>query len=98
MELIARDDGVLGLAHLADLGDDLADLVVLGDGLAQGFVGGVNAEGLGQTIEHVLAHLLGVGVDVVIGHFERHVRVRDEEFLLVVDVQHLKVLHGAVHG
>ena len=61
VELIARDDRVVELAHLSDLADDLADLVVLGDRLAQRLVGGVNAEGLGQTVEHVLAHLRGVG-------------------------------------
>ena len=98
VELIARDDRVIELAHLSDLADDLTDLVVLGDRLAQRLVGGVNAEGLGQTVEHVLAHLRGVGVDVVIGHLERHVGVRDKELLLAVDLQDLKVLHGAVHG
>ena len=46
----------------------------------------------------MLAHLRGVGIDVVIGHLERHVGMRDKEFLLAVDLQDLEVLHGAVHG
>ena len=98
VELVARDDRVVELAHLSNFADDLADLVVLGDGLAQRLVGRINAEGLGQTVEHVLAHLRGVGIDVVIGHLERHVGMRDKEFLLAVDLQDLEVLHGAVHG
>ena len=43
VELIPGDDGVIGLAHFADLADDAADLVMLGHGGADGVVGGVHA-------------------------------------------------------
>ena len=97
MELIAGDDGVLGLAHLADLGDDPADLVVLLHSLADGGVGDVGAEDLMDAVEHMDLHLADIALDGVVGDLEGHVGVGDEEVGVIVDLQDLEVLHGAVH-
>ena len=63
MELIAGDRRVVQLAVLADLVDQAADLVVLLDGLENGFVGDVDAEILVQRLEDVGAQL---GLEVVV--------------------------------
>ena len=97
MILIAGDNGVLGLAHIADLGEDLADLIVLLDGLADGLVGYVNAELLMQIVQDVLLHLNFVCIESIIGHLEGNVHVSYKELFLVVDLQDLEVLHCAVH-
>ena len=97
MELIAGDHRVVGLAHLADLGDDAADLVVLLHSLADGGVRSVNTEHLGHSVQHAQAHLPDVGVQRVVRDLVGHVRVGHKEVGLVVDMQDLEVLHGAVH-
>ena len=97
MELVTGDDGVVSLAHLAHLGDDGADLVVLGDGCADSGVGGIHAVNLGQLVEHMDTHLLDVGVESVVGDFVGDVAVGNEEAGLLVYLEDLKVLHCAVH-
>ena len=97
MDLVAGDDRVFLLAHLADLADDGTDLVVLLHRLADGRVGGVHAVFLRQRIQHPAAHLLDVGIQRVVGDLVGDVAVGDEEIGLVVDLQDLEVLHGAVH-
>ena len=97
MELVTGDDGVGLLSHLADLGDDAADLVVLLDSLADRRVGHVDAEDLVQAVKHAHLHLALIAVERVVGDLEGHVGMGDEEIGLVVDLQDLEVLHGAVH-
>ena len=97
MELIAGDNGVIGPTHLADLADDGADLVMLCHRLADGGVGGIHAVLLRQRLQHTAAHLPDVGIQCVVRHFVRDVAVGDKEVGLVVHLQDLEMLHGAVH-
>ena len=97
VELVAGDDGVLRLAHLADLGDDAADLVVLGHRLADGLVGGVHPVVLRHHVQQADAHLLDVVAHGVVLHLIGHVGVGDEEVGLLVHLQQLKVLIEPVH-
>ena len=97
MELIAGDDRVVGLAHLADLGDDGADLIMYLHRFADGGVGGIHAVGLGQPVQYPQAHLLHIGVQGIVGDLVGNVAVGDEEIGLFVDFENLKVLHGSVH-
>ena len=97
MELIAGDDGVVRLAHLGDLGEDPADLVMLLNGFADGLIGGVDAELFGQLVEHVDAHLLDIGIQRIVGDLEGDVTVGHKEVGRLVDPEDLEVLHGAVH-
>ena len=97
MELVARDHRVLRLTHLADLADDGADLVVLRHGLADGSVGDVHAVLLRQRLQHAALHLLHVGIQRVVRDLVGDVAVADKEVGLVVHLQDLEVLHGAVH-
>ena len=61
MILIAGDNGVFSLTHIADLGEDLAHFVVLLDCLADSLIGGIDAELLVQVIQNMLLHLICVG-------------------------------------
>ena len=97
MELVARDNGIFGLAHLADLADDGTDLVVLRHGLADGGIGGIHTVFLRQRIQYAAAHLFDIGIQRVVRHFVRDVAVGDKEVGLVIHLQDLEVLHGAVH-
>ncbi len=97
VELVAGDDRVLGLAHLADLLDDAAHLVMLGHSRADRFIGDVRAEGLVNAVEHVRLHLLDIAGHCVVGDLEGHVGVGHEEIGVLVDLEDLEVLHGAVH-
>ena len=97
MILIAGDNGVFSLAHIADLGEDLADFVVLLNSLADGLIGSVDTELLLQVIQNVDLHLGCVSIEGVVGHLERNVHVGYKELLLRVDLQNLEVLHCAVH-
>ena len=98
MELVACNHRVGRFAHLSDFADHGAHLVVFRHRGTQRSVGGVHAEDLGQPVQHVHAHLLDVCVDVIVRDLQRHVRVGDEEIRLLVDVQDLEMLHGAIHG
>ena len=91
MELIPRDGGHVQLAVAADLGDQAADLVVLLDGLQQGLVGGVDAEVLGQGIQHMGLQLLAIVQIAVFGFLEGYVGEFAEEVGVLDDVH---VLHG----
>ena len=84
--LIARDARVFLLAELADLSQDAADLVVLGDRLAQRVVRHVHAVDLLQRREH------GVFRDL-----EGHVEKGHKKLLIVHELQQLEVLKRAVH-
>ena len=95
--LVAGDGRIFHLAHLADLGKDAADFVVLLHGLAQRLVRRVRAELFLHNIEHTIAHLLHIGLERVVGNLEGNVRVGHEEVGLVVYLQDFKVLHSAVH-
>ena len=97
MILIAGDDGVFSLAHIADLGEDLAYFIVLFDCLADSLIGSVDAELLLQVIQNVDLHLGFIRCEGVVGHLERNVHVSYKELFLVVDLQDLEVLHRAVH-
>ena len=97
MELVTGDDGVVSLAHLAHLGDDGADLVVLGDSGADSRIGGVDAEDLGDLVEHVDTHLIDIGIEGVVGDLVGDVAVGNEEAGLLVYLEDLKVLHCTVH-
>ena len=61
--LIACDARVFLLAQLADLGQDAADLVVLGHGLAQRVVRHVHAVDLMQRLEHLAPELVASRAD-----------------------------------
>ena len=95
--LVAGDGRVFQLAHLADLGKDAADLIVLFHGFAQRLVRRVRTELFLHDIEHAAAHLLYIGLERVVGDLEGDVRVGHEEVGLVVYLQDFKVLHGTVH-
>ena len=99
VEFITGDGRVLQLAHIADLGDDLADLVVLLDGLAQRLVGRIHAVGLGQHVQEAVADLLDVVLEGVVLDFVRDVAVGNEHLLVghVGGSDQLDVLHAAVH-
>ncbi len=97
VELVAGDDRVRALAHLADLLNDAADLVVLGHRAADGRVRGVRPEDLRQPVQHAHPHLPGVTGQGVVGDLEGHVAVGHKEFRIVVDLQDLKMLHRTVH-
>lgn len=89
--------GFLGLAQLANLGENLADLVVLLDCLADSLIGNINAELLVQVVEYMYLHLGDICIDGVVNDLERDVDMGDEELLLFVAVEHLKMLHCTVH-
>ena len=97
MILIAGDNGVFSLAHIADLGEDLAHFVVLLDCLADSLIGGIDAELLVQVIQNMLLHLDFICVEGIVNYLEGNVHVSYKELLLRVDLQDLEVLHCAVH-
>ena len=99
MELITGDGRILELAHVADLGDDLADLIVLGNSLAQRLVGRIHAVGLGQNVQEAVADLRDVVLEGVVLDFVRDVAVGNEHLLVghVGGSDQLDVLHAAVH-
>ena len=97
MELIARDDGIVRLAHLADLRKDAADLVVLRHGLADGGVGGVHPVALLHHVQEPHPHLLDIVADGVVLHLVGHIGVGDEEIRLLVHLEQLKMLIEPVH-
>ena len=79
MELRAGDRGVIELAEVSDLRDDVADLVVRLDRGAQSFVGRVDAEVLVQLVENVLLQRGGEVLNAVLILLERDVRKGNEE-------------------
>ena len=92
LELITRDGRVVELAVAADLLDELADLVVLLDSLADGLVGGVDAELLVQRIQNVILKLRDEVIDSVLGLLERDVGEVHEEVRVLDDVHVTQVL------
>ncbi len=93
MELRAGDGRVVELAEITDLGDDVADLVVLLDGLEESFVGHINAEVVVQFVEHMHLQRSGEVFYAVLILLEGHIGERDEEFLILNEVGQLaKVL------
>ena len=97
MVLIPRDAGIFLLTELPDLREDAADLVVLGDRLAQRVVGDIRAVDLVQRVQHLELKLLDVVADGVFGHLEGHVDERDEERVVLDDADQLEMLQRAVH-
>ena len=95
--LIACDARVFLLAQLADLGQDAADLVVLGHGLAQRVVRHVHAVDLMQRLEHLAPELVDIVAHGIVRDLEGHVEEGDEKLLIVHEVQQLEVLERAVH-
>ena len=91
--------GLSPLAELAYRADKLADAVVLGDGLADGGVGGVNAVDVVQRGEDVVFALELVEVKPVRVRLHGDFHVFEEELLLVLaqSLEKLHILHGAVH-
>ena len=92
LELEAGDGRVVQLAVAADLLDQLADLVVLLDSLADGRVGHVDAELLVQRIQHVILQLGLEVVDGVLGLLEGDVGEVHEEVRVLDDVHVTQVL------
>src|SRR5699024_378861 len=85
VELIARDGRVFELAVIAYLGDGVAKLVEVLDGLAQRGLGGVYAKAFFKLVEHLELQL---GLVVVEGGLVAlHGRVDDGD-------EELVVLHG----
>ena len=97
MELVARYRGIVELAIFADLGDDTADLVVLGDGLADSCVRYIGAVSFVQRFEHFFLKLVFVVLYAVGSDLERHVDERDEEFVVLHEIKKLKMLERSVH-
>ena len=62
VELIAGNGRVGQLAEVADLGDDIAQLVELLDGRAHGGIGGVHAVALGERFDLIAVALARVNV------------------------------------
>ena len=97
VELIARYGRICELAHIADLGDDAADLVVLGNGFAYGSIGNVRAVSLVQRLKHLFCDLVFVMLEAVGRDLERHVDEGHEEIFVLHQLQDLKMLERAVH-
>ena len=98
MELIARDDRVFRLAHVAHFTDDAAELVVLGYGGAEFFLGAVHAVGLLERGEDLFLHLPPVVADVPVASVYRHVYAGDEELFLGDEAAVVEILLHPVHG
>ena len=95
--LVARDARVFLLAELTDLSQDAADLVVLGDRLAQRIVRHVHAVDLLQRREHLTPELINVVAHGVFRDLEGHIEKGHEKLLVVHEPQQLEVLKRAVH-
>ena len=99
MEFIARNARIVALAIFADGADELAHMVVLGDGAADGRVRHVDAVVLVQRREDVVAALEHIQIQtVVVGlHRDLHVLVEELRLALAHGLEQLHVLDGAVH-
>ena len=99
VELIARDARLVALAEIADSTDELADAVVLCDGLTYRLIGNVNAIVLMQGLEDVVFALESVEVQAVVVGLHGYLHILKEELFLVLaqSLQQLHVLDGAVH-
>ena len=97
MELIARDGRIRELAHIADLGDDAADLVVLLNGGAQLLLREVHAVHAPQRLDDLLLYLAAEVARVPRGFLQRHVDEAGEEFFLRDELAVVEILLHAVH-
>ena len=83
MELIAGDSGIIELAVIADLVDDLADLVMLLDSCLESLVGNIDAEVFLQLAEDMVLELIMVVLIVVLGVLERNIHKLAEELVII---------------
>ena len=97
VELIARDGRIRELAHIADLGDDAADLVVLLNGGAQLLLREVHAVHAPQRLDDLLLYLAAEVARVPRGFLQRHVDEAGEEFFLRDELAVVEILLHAVH-
>ena len=99
VELITGDGRVLHLTHLADLGDDLADFVVLLHGLAKRLVRRINAVCLFQDVQETVADLGDIVLQGIVRDLVRDVGMGHKDLLLwhIRNGKKLNVLHAAVH-
>ena len=88
MELIAGDGGIVELTIIADLVDELADLVVLLDSCLYCLVGNIDAEVFLQLAEDMVLELIMIVLIVVLGVLEGNVHKLAEE-LAVLDDSHI---------
>ena len=98
VELIARDGRVRELAEAADLGDDVAQLVEVLDGLAHGGVGDVDAEALFQLVDDLELELGLVVVEGGLVALHRRVDDGDEELVVLDGVYEEEMLLHPLHG
>ncbi len=97
MEFVAGDARVFVFAEFADLGDQPADFVVLGNRCSKRRVRNVYAQMLLHRFQHMHAHLLDVVLECRFVGLHRHIGVFHKEVLLRAEVLPLNVLHAAVH-
>lgn len=98
MELIAGDDRVVRLAHIADLGDYAAQLVVALYRFQYLFLGKVDAVDLGKRRYDLLLDLTAEVSGVPLALLDRHIYAGDKELFVRNDLAILKILLHAVHG
>ena len=97
VELVTRDHRIVSLSHFADLLHDLADFVVLLDGLSDGLVRDVYTQVLMHGSEK---SRLELSLHVIVGEvlcLVRNIQYRKEEVLFVVAFQDTEVLVESVH-
>ena len=98
VELIAGNGRVGQLAEVADLGDDIAQLVELLDGRAHGGIGGVHAVALGKLVNDLELQLALVVVIAGLIALERGIDLRDEEAIVLHGIDEEEVLFHTLHG
>lgn len=98
VELIARDGRVRELAEAANLGDDVAQLVEVLNGLAHGGVGDVDAEALFQLVDDLELELGLVVVEGGLVALHRRVDDGDEELVVLDGVYEEEMLLHPLHG
>ena len=98
VELIAGNGRVGQLAEVADLGDDIAQLVELVDGLTHGGVGHIDAVALGELIDDLELELALVVFEVRLVALHRGIDLGDEEAIVLDGVEQEEVLFHTLHG
>ena len=98
VELIAGDGRIGELAEVADLGDDVAELVEVLNRLAHRGVGDVDAEAAFKLVDDLELELGLVVVEGGLVALHRRVDDGDEEFVILDGVYKEEVLLHSLHG